>query len=194
MLGNLKDKDPKNNQTGIIYHYKCPQINFPSAYLGESERSLGERVKEHLKAPSPIHLHSTTTGHPMDPEQFSIVHKEVSRFQDHQRGHVHPGTGSNTQQEPREVPTTSHLGPPLNGITNPACKSSSIPTIPPHLIHPLLVPSSPTLQVGTYTFMVSTHVWPKYTPYTPKTPQIIKLHPIYSSTILVSFSYFYLLD
>ena len=78
LLGNPKDKDPKNNQTGIIYHYKCPQINCPSAYIGESGRSLGERVKEHFKAPSTIHLHSTTTGHPMDPEQFSIVHKEVN--------------------------------------------------------------------------------------------------------------------
>ena len=77
-LGNPKDKDPKNNQTGIIYHYQCPQINWPSSYIGESGRSLGKRVKEHFKAPSPIHLHSTTTGHPMDPEQFIIVHKEVN--------------------------------------------------------------------------------------------------------------------
>ena len=73
-LGNPKDKDPKNNQTGIIYHYQCPQINCPSAYISELGRSLGERVKEHFKAPSPIHLHSTTTWHPMDPEQFNIVH------------------------------------------------------------------------------------------------------------------------
>ena len=47
-----------------------------SSYIGESGRSLGERVKEHLKAPSPIHLHSTTSGHPLDPNQFNIVHKE----------------------------------------------------------------------------------------------------------------------
>ena len=78
LLGNPKDKDPKINQSGIIYHYKCPQINCPSAYIAESGRSLGDRVKEHFKAPSPIHLHSTTTGHPMDPEQFNIVHKEVN--------------------------------------------------------------------------------------------------------------------
>ena len=77
-LGNPKDKDSKNNQTGIIYHYQCPQINCPSAYIGESGRSLGERVKEHFKDPSPIHLNSTTTGHPMDPEQFNIVHKETN--------------------------------------------------------------------------------------------------------------------
>ena len=75
LLGNPKDKDPPNNQTGIIYHYKCPQINCTSPYIGESGRSLGERVKEHLKPPSPIHLHSTTTGHPMDPEQFNVVQR-----------------------------------------------------------------------------------------------------------------------
>ena len=61
-LGNPKDKDPKTSQTGIIYQYQCPHINCPSSYIGESGRSLGERVKEHFKAPSPIHLHSTPHG------------------------------------------------------------------------------------------------------------------------------------
>ena len=78
LLGNPKDKDPKANKTGIIYHYKCLHINCPDAYIGESGRALGDRVKEHLKAPSPIHQHSTTTGHPLDPEHFNIVHKEVN--------------------------------------------------------------------------------------------------------------------
>ena len=72
-LGN-----PKANQTGVIYQYQCPHINCSSSYIGESGRSLGERVKEHLKAPSPIHLHSATSGHPLDPNQFNIVHKEVN--------------------------------------------------------------------------------------------------------------------
>ena len=76
-LDNPMDKDPKPNQTGVIYQYQCPHINCSSSYIGESGRSLGERVKEHLKAPSPIHLHSTTTGHPLGPNQFNIVHKEV---------------------------------------------------------------------------------------------------------------------
>ena len=78
LLGNPKDKDPRANKTGIIYHYKCPNINCPEAYIGESGRALGDRVKEHLKAPSPIHQHSTTTGHPLYPEHFNIVHKEVN--------------------------------------------------------------------------------------------------------------------
>ena len=78
LLDNPKDKDHQINQTGIIYHYKYPQINCTSAYIGESGRSLSDRVKEHFKAPCPIHLHSTTTGHPMDPEQLNIVYKEVN--------------------------------------------------------------------------------------------------------------------
>ena len=64
-------------QTGVIYQHQCPHIQCSSSYIGESGRFLGERVKEHLKAPSPIHLHSATTGHPMDPNQFNIMHKEV---------------------------------------------------------------------------------------------------------------------
>ena len=55
-----------------------PDPNLPSTYIGESGRSLGERVKEHFKAPFHIHHHSTTTGHPMDPDQFNIVHKEAN--------------------------------------------------------------------------------------------------------------------
>ena len=77
-LGNPKDKDPKSNQTGIIYQYQCPHINCDSTYIGESGRALGERIKEHFKAPSPIHLHSTTTGHPMDADSFNIIHKETA--------------------------------------------------------------------------------------------------------------------
>ena len=77
LLGNPKDNDPKTHKTEIIYHYKCPHINCPEAYIGELHRALGDRVKEHLKAPSPIHQHSTTTGHPLDLDLFNIIHKEV---------------------------------------------------------------------------------------------------------------------
>ena len=76
-LVNPKDKDHKTKQTGVIYHYQCPHIQCSNSYIGESGRVLGERVKEHLKAPSPIHLHSATKGHPLDPNQFNIMHKEV---------------------------------------------------------------------------------------------------------------------
>ena len=139
-LGNPKDKDPKYNQTGIIYHYQCPQINCPNAYIEESGRSLGERVKEHFKAPSPIHLHSTTTGHPMEPEQFNIVHKEVNS---------HSRTIKEAMYICMQDPTLNrnlgkyqlpniwdHL---LLVLPTLQCKPSSLPTTPNSLI-PILVP------------------------------------------------------
>ena len=76
-LVNSKDKDPKTHKSGIIYHYKCPHINYPEAYFEKSGRALGERVKEHLKAPSPIYHHSSSTGHPLDSDNFNIIHNEI---------------------------------------------------------------------------------------------------------------------
>ena len=61
-LGNPKDKDPKSNQTGIIYKYQCPHIQCTSSYIGESGRFLGERVKD-ISMPLPPY---TTTVPPQD--------------------------------------------------------------------------------------------------------------------------------
>ena len=72
-----KDKDPKLTKSGVIYRYQCPNINCTEQYIRESGRSLGERYKEHLKAPSPIHLHTSTTGHPVSPDCFTIVDREA---------------------------------------------------------------------------------------------------------------------
>ena len=71
-----KDKDPKLTKSGIIYRYQCPNINSTEQYIGESGRSLGDRYKEHLRAPSPIHMHTSTTGHPVSPDCFTIVDRE----------------------------------------------------------------------------------------------------------------------
>ena len=58
-----KDKDPKLTKSGIIYRHRCPHINYTEQYIGESGRTLGDRYKEHLKSPSPMHLHTSTSGH-----------------------------------------------------------------------------------------------------------------------------------
>ena len=44
---------------------KYPHFNCPEAYIKESGRALGDRIKEHLKVPSPIQHHSSSTGHPL---------------------------------------------------------------------------------------------------------------------------------
>ena len=194
-----KDKDPKNNQTGIIYHYQCPKINCPSAYIGESGRSLGERVKEHFKTPSPIHLHSTTTGHPTDPEQFNIVHKEVNSqsrtikeamFICVQDPTLNRNLGK--YQLPHIWDHLLQVSPTLQ------CKPSSHSTTPPHLtppptywFPPYTFPSA--VQIGgAHTFMVSTHIYPKHTPYTPNTPTL-NLQQVLQQHHLGTFLIFYFL-
>ena len=60
-----KDRDNKLKMTRVIYKFKCPHLNCPEEYIGESGRTFGDRLKEHLRAPSLIHHHSNSTGHPV---------------------------------------------------------------------------------------------------------------------------------
>ena len=71
-----KDKDHMTNKIGIIYRFKCNRLDFDEEYIGETAKTFGERFKEHLKAPSPIHDHSNTTGHTTNINNFSIVGRE----------------------------------------------------------------------------------------------------------------------
>ena len=71
-----KDQDPIKNKSGVIYRFKCNRAVCDDEYIGESSRTFRERFKEHLKAPSPIFDHSTTTGHQVSLENFSIVGRE----------------------------------------------------------------------------------------------------------------------
>ena len=133
MLGNPKDKDPKSNNSGVIYHYKCPHIKCPDAYIGESGRTLCKHVKEHLRTPSPIHQHSITMGQPLDPEQFNIVHKEVHS---HSRTikeaifiHVHDPTLNRNQGKYQLLHIWDHL---LQSSPTLQLKPPSLPSYTPN--------------------------------------------------------------
>ena len=63
---------PKDSKSGLIYSYKCPQLDCDEKYIGQTGRTLGERRREHLKQPSPIHRLSQATGHPIDDNNFII--------------------------------------------------------------------------------------------------------------------------
>ena len=71
-----KDKDHITKKSGIIHTFKCNRLECDDEYLGESSRTFGERFREHLKAPSPIHDHYNITGHSTTIENFSIVGRE----------------------------------------------------------------------------------------------------------------------
>ena len=83
-----KDRDNKLKKSVIIYRLKWLYINCPEECIGESDRTSGDRDKEHLRAPSLIHQHSNTSEYPGSPDCFSVVHRET---QENQEGHVHPG-------------------------------------------------------------------------------------------------------
>ena len=70
-----KDTDPKDSKSGLIYSYKCPQLDCNEEYIGERGRILGERRREHLKQPLPIHRHYQALGHPID-DNFNIIGRE----------------------------------------------------------------------------------------------------------------------
>ena len=72
----LKDKDHITKLSGIIYRFKCDMLECDEEYIGEISRTFGERFREHLKAPSPIHDHINTTSHTTLLEHFGIVGRE----------------------------------------------------------------------------------------------------------------------
>ena len=76
MLVTLKDQDPIDKRSGAICIYQCGEINCDEEYIGKTSRTLGERYKEHLKEPSPIHAQSMQTGHHTTPDNFSIIGRE----------------------------------------------------------------------------------------------------------------------
>ena len=71
-----KDRDLITQKSGIIYRYKCDRVECDDEYIGKSARTFGERFKEHLKHPFPIHDQNTITGHDTTIDNFSIVGRE----------------------------------------------------------------------------------------------------------------------
>ena len=56
--------------------YQCGELVCNEEFTGETPRDLGERYKEHLKGPSPIHMCNTQTGHNTTPENFNTIGRE----------------------------------------------------------------------------------------------------------------------
>ena len=81
--GLPKDKDPMVSQSDAIYWYQCGDPACDNEYIGETSRTFGERYKEHLKDPSPIHHHNNQTNHPINHINFKIIGREghhLSRY------------------------------------------------------------------------------------------------------------------
>ena len=73
-----KDPIPDAQKTDIIYHWKCPTNNCTAEYIGETNRSLKERVSDHRnQTTSAIRNHHISTKHPKaELKDFTIIDRE----------------------------------------------------------------------------------------------------------------------
>ena len=69
---------PDAQKTNIIYHWKCPADICTAEYIGETNRSLKERVSDHKnQTNSAIRNYHITTKHPKaELEDFTIIDRE----------------------------------------------------------------------------------------------------------------------
>ena len=160
-----KDTDNKLQKSGEVYKFKCPHINCAEEYIGESGRTLGDRVEEHLRAPYP----STNTATPQETQAVQTASPSCTgnhNYKKHQGGHVHPGKWPFTKQELGQIPTPSHMGP------YPARHSSSSTQVKPAfplLSHPTgtsHTPPNPPTAMGYNHLLGKCTMWGCY-PYTP---------------------------
>ena len=63
-------------KNSVIYCYSCDKINCGKEYIGESSRSFGKRLREYMKAPSPIIDHQSNSHHITSIENFEIIGRE----------------------------------------------------------------------------------------------------------------------
>ena len=76
LLVHPKDKTTKEKKCGVVYDMPCNQCN--ATYVGETERSLGTRFKEHLKHEnSAVFEHLQATGHSVSFEDVRIIDSEA---------------------------------------------------------------------------------------------------------------------
>ena len=129
-------KDPIAQKTDIIYHWKCPANNCTAEYIGETNRSLKERVSDHRnQTTSPIRNHIISTKHPKaELKDFKIIDRESNTL-NHQAKealHIHikdPSLNSNIGKvripsvfnkllkPPRQLELPYRSIPPTKGAT-----------------------------------------------------------------------------
>ena len=76
----MHSKDPMSDaqKTDIIYHWKCPAHNCTAEYIGQSNRSMKERVSDHRnQTTSAIRNHHILTKHPRtELNDLTIIDRE----------------------------------------------------------------------------------------------------------------------
>ena len=84
-----RTKTQSTKKVGSYTDFKCDRVDCDDEYIGESARNFEERLKEHLKAPSPIYDHHNTSGHDVTIDNFTILGRGPQPLKDHKRSSVH---------------------------------------------------------------------------------------------------------
>ena len=73
-LVHPKDKLDRLDQAGVVYKIACNDCE--ATYVGETERKLNTRFKEHHRSSSPVGQHVEQRRHSIDEESVSVLHRE----------------------------------------------------------------------------------------------------------------------
>ena len=178
LLKYPKGPIPDAQKTDIIYHWKCPANNCTTEYIGETNRSLKERVSDHRQTTSAIRNHHISTKHPKaELKDFTIIDKETNTIHHWAKEALHicikdPSLNRNIGKV--RIPSIfNKLFKPPRQLELP---HSSIP-------HPRRAPSllglSTQKTITLYTFLISIYnksVIPMFTPFKLKTTKPLDLH------------------
>ena len=77
LLVHPKDRTAKAAKCGVVYDIQCPECD--QHYIGETARTLGTRIKEHLSCHQPLSAiseHKLNTGHQCSMKDVNILDHE----------------------------------------------------------------------------------------------------------------------
>ncbi|XP_076438816.1 uncharacterized protein LOC143277798 [Babylonia areolata] len=74
-----KDKTDKLDTSGVIYQIDCQDCD--QSYIGETERHLHKRLKEHKRESSPVGEHLTHDQHHFGKDNVQVLDREARWFQ-----------------------------------------------------------------------------------------------------------------
>ena len=77
-LVHPKDQLDRLDQAGVVYKISCNDCD--ATYVGETERKLNTRFKEHHRSSSPVGQHMELRRHSVDKESVSVLHRETDWY------------------------------------------------------------------------------------------------------------------
>ena len=166
----LKDQVKNAQKPGIIHHWKCPAHNCTAEYIGETNRSLKERVSaDRNQTSNAIRNHHISTKHQKaELKDFTIIERDSNTLHSQAKGalHIHIKAHHSTET----LSKSEYLQYSKNfWILTQLEHSHSLSSHPrghlPHLVF------QHKIQLTLHTFLISIYnrsVIPMFTPFKPQ--------------------------